>query len=416
MLKYLTKHKYLCFFLALWILLSAGRSLALDVNETINILQAGAQSQQAISQSFDQMWEDILNSALYDTIATLGALAAVLLILYNYIDFYEKLQQSGGSWTVLLKRVIWLVVVFSLLINQAALFRTFTFTLRNVWNGINSAVLTEPLIVNQQLLNAYNEVTGGITLQQYYSQRLTQCQAIPEADRREQCIQTAQESVNTIAQQQNYSPNFAERVINGLGAAVANAIEQQMVILMLSLAIAVQWLVEISWILTALVGPLFLGLSMLPVSQKGLWGWLIAFCSIGFYKLCFNILVGLVAYLNGQTPSLNGLLFSVAVGILCPILAFVLAAGGGMGIFTSLASAASAVAAPVAGAAGSMALRGGMGAARGGGRIVGHAIGRSPVGQAVGSRFSQAASKLGNSHAGRILRTIYQDSQTPLRK
>ena len=109
--------------------------------------------------------------------------------------------------------------------------------------------------------------------------------------------------------------------------------------------------------LTAVAGPIAVGGTLLPVKQKSLFAWLIAFYSIGLYKLFFNILTGMVAMVMLRS-SLNNLVFAVAVGLLSPILALVLAAGGGLATFTSLASIGGAIAVGVASAGASLAVGG----------------------------------------------------------
>ncbi|MCT7997474.1 hypothetical protein [Laspinema olomoucense] len=110
--------------------------------------------------------------------------------------------------------------------------------------------------------------------------------------------------------------------------------------LLISLSIAFQWIVEISWLLTALLGPLAVGGSLLPVGQKAIWAWLSGFFSVAMVKLSFNIISGLVATLIVKAEQNDPLIFAFAVGLLSPILAVILASGAGMAVFNSLSSLA----------------------------------------------------------------------------
>ncbi len=51
-----------------------------------------------------------------------------------------------------------------------------------------------------------------------------------------------------------------------------------------ALAIAFQWIIEVCMLLTALLGPLAVGGSLLPVGQKAIFAWLTGFFSVGMIK------------------------------------------------------------------------------------------------------------------------------------
>jgi hypothetical protein len=48
-------------------------------------------------------------------------------------------------------------------------------------------------------------------------------------------------------------------------------------------------------LVTALVGPVFLGLSLFPVGTKPLITWGVSFLTLGFCKICFSLISGLSA-------------------------------------------------------------------------------------------------------------------------
>lgn len=113
--------------------------------------------------------------------------------------------------------------------------------------------------------------------------------------------------------------------------------------MLFGVGIAFQWLVEITLLLTALISPLAVAGSLLPLQQRPLFTWLLGFYSVGLCKLFYNIIVGLVAYIlsnntSSGNPSGGTIIIAIAVGILSPILAVGLAAGGGMATFMSLGS------------------------------------------------------------------------------
>jgi hypothetical protein len=105
---------------------------------------------------------------------------------------------------------------------------------------------------------------------------------------------------------------------------------------------AFQWgfvnLVQISMLLTALVGPIAVALSLLPFGGKPIFAWMTGFFSLGFIQIMYNIIIGLAAVviLNANTFDTNGYL--VLIAILAPALAIALASGGGLAIFNIMLS------------------------------------------------------------------------------
>jgi hypothetical protein len=68
------------------------------------------------------------------------------------------------------------------------------------------------------------------------------------------------------------------------------------------------------------------------------------FWSLGMAKLSLNIVTGLAATAIAASAQLDTLSIAITLGLLAPILALSLSAGGGMAIFSAIVSAASAAA------------------------------------------------------------------------
>ena len=121
----------------------------------------------------------------------------------------------------------------------------------------------------------------------------------------------------------------AQRFMNAPALFIVEAI-------MMAMQGAFQACIECSMLLTGLLGPIALGASLLPVGAKPLYAWLTGFFSLGMCKLCLNIITGLVAsaiHNSGPTDTLGT---AIALGLLSPLLAIALSAGGGMAVFNSL--------------------------------------------------------------------------------
>jgi hypothetical protein len=336
----------------MWILANA--------QQTQQVLQNGVSTQQAVAQSMAQLWNDTLNSPMYEAIAEIGVLfftGTIAIFILNWVKGVFQDEHNPVHW----EQWILLAVAVALLANQGALLKNLTFSMRDLMNATNEKVLQSSLINGADLISAFNQVSNGAGIQSWYNQQVRTCQMIPDPAQRQQCLDDATILANQLAQQGG-SNNVTNQP--GFLSAIGSAVETAMVGLLLALGVAVQWLVEISWMLTAFAGPIAVGGTLLPVKQKSLFAWLIAFYSVGLYKLFFNILTGMVAMVMLGANNVNSLIFAVAVGLLSPILALVLAAGGGLATFTSLASIGGAVAGAVATGGASLAAGGAAMAAR----------------------------------------------------
>jgi hypothetical protein len=99
--------------------------------------------------------------------------------------------------------------------------------------------------------------------------------------------------------------------------------------------------VEVMMLVTALVGPIFLGLSLFPVTNKPFIPWAISFLSLGFCKICYTLIAGLAAVamvFNG--PGTDMLVVSTVIGLLAPVLAFSIASGSGLAALTQVSYSA----------------------------------------------------------------------------
>ena len=100
--------------------------------------------------------------------------------------------------------------------------------------------------------------------------------------------------------------------------------------------IAFQQAFEISLLLTALLGPLAVGMSLLPVEAKAFVAWVTALFSIGVAKLSLNIVTGVAATLVANAKAGDHFWFLVFSAFLAPTLAMSLAAGGGMAAWSAI--------------------------------------------------------------------------------
>lgn len=371
--------------------------LLANVQQAQQILQGGSVAQQAVSQAMNDLWNSTLNSTMYNAIAEIGVLfftGTIAIFLYYWVKGLLEDGNSAVPW----EQWILLAVAVALLANQGSLMRDLTFSMRDLMNATNQKVLQSSSFNGTTLTSAFNQTSSGTGVQSWYNQQVQTCQGIPDPVQQQKCVDDAKVLAQQLAQQGG-SGNLVNQ--SGILSGFSSMIETALVGFLFALGVAVQWLVEICWILTAFAGPIAVGGTLLPVKQKSLFAWLIAFYSIGLYKLFFNILVGMVAMVMVKSNSLNSLVFAVAVGLLSPILALVLAAGGGLATLTSLASIGGAVAGAVASGGTSLAL----GGATMAGRMPAH-----PAMRRLGSAYQNNVP----SSVRKRIRVISRDATTPI--
>ncbi len=300
------------------------------------ISQEGAEASAAITEAMNGLWNDVLGGSLYAAIAKLGVFFAIGTLIIFIVQWFKALVD--GDYPQAFSEIIWPLIVIVLLSNQAQLLATCTLQLRNVINTVNQTVLTSTA-GSLTMEQAYYQVTQQIGNEDVARSLLSQCAGIADPQQQEECLRNAVRQSQELTQNQQDSNFLTVDLGKPIVEAIQNTLQTSIKGWLIAFSIAFQWIVEISFLLTALLGPLAVGGSLLPVGQKAIFAWLTGFFSVGMVKLSFNIIVGLVATLVARSNTENNsMIFAFATGLLAPILSLVLAAGGGMAVFNSLSS------------------------------------------------------------------------------
>ncbi len=298
------------------------------------IVDDGIAAGEAVSQAMDRLWTDVLGGGLYGAIANLGIFFAVGTLLIFIVQWTREMidGDTGKGFT----EIIWPIIVIFLLSNNGQPLVTVTQGLRGIINQTNTTLLSSTS-ASIQLQSAYQRVMVRTGRGDAIQSLISQCNAIADPTQQNQCLQNAAQQAREIEARVNNDNRPAW--LRGIGDFFNTNIFQLAARgWLLTMAIAFQWIVEICMLLTALMGPLAVGGSLLPVGSKAIYAWLTGFFSVGMIKLCFNIISGLVATLVLNAGDSDPMIFAFAVGLLAPILSLLLAAGGGKAIFNSFSS------------------------------------------------------------------------------
>ncbi|MEM8804450.1 MAG: hypothetical protein AAGF01_00160 [Cyanobacteria bacterium P01_G01_bin.38] len=326
--------------------------------DTAEIIEGGQIASEAVAESWNQLWESVLQGGLYFALARVGILFAVATLLLFLTQWTRQMVEGESSRAY--TDFIWPLLVIVLLSNNGSRLAAFTLTLRDYINQINQEVLTYTA-ADIRLQEAYQIAVLEDSVEQTIVQRRNQCYELQNPEERANCIQLAAAEAQTFIEDyraRTGNPNALSRALeeaqagenaieSGLrfsGALIGSGFQTATRGILMALHIAFQWLIEASMLLTATLGPMAVGGSLLPVGAKPIMAWLTGFFSIAVAKLSFNILSGLVSLAVLNAENSHPLIAPFFLGLLAPILSLALASGGGMAVFGSLTGAVGVIA------------------------------------------------------------------------
>ena len=326
--------------------------------DAADIIEGGQVASEAVAESWNQLWDSVLQGGLYFALARVGVLFAVATLLF-FLTQWTRQMVAGESHQAY-TNLIWPLLVIILLSNNGDRLAAITLDIRSYINQVNQDVLAYTA-ADMRLQEAYQIAIVEDSVEQTIVQRRNQCYELQNPEDWATCIQSAAAEAREFIEEYRAStgnPNALSRaweeaqasdnpIDSGLrfgGALIGSGFQTVTRGILMALHIAFQWLIEASMLLTATLGPLAVGGSLLPVGAKPLFAWLTGFFSLAIAKLSFNILSGLVSLAVLNAENSHPLIAPFFLGLLAPILSLALASGGGMTVFGALTSAAGVIA------------------------------------------------------------------------
>ncbi|OLP17460.1 hypothetical protein BST81_16860 [Leptolyngbya sp. 'hensonii'] len=325
-----------------------------------------AAASRLIQTAWDSVWEKTVNTAqtsVYTVLLAIASAIAVFCLLFWAITWVRALLNDEGMRPA--PEFIWVILVMLLLrgpgdMNIAGL-TTGMRSLINSFNAQATQLMNQTLEVDQKIA----EVASYSGLSSRLQELRSRCNAEVGTEALQSCLDNTKAQAQQIIdeyRQQFPVGAFADQATTLFDTAWSNPAEsvQQainatsrltlspvlMVIEAVSLLVQAvfQYLIEMSMLITALLGPIAVGATLLPTHAGGkpIVLWLTAFWSVGLCKLCLNVVSGVATaamYGAGEDP----VLVSMTLGIAAPILALAMAAGGGMKVFDAMSAAAGSI-------------------------------------------------------------------------
>ncbi|MUG93836.1 hypothetical protein F7734_16015 [Scytonema sp. UIC 10036] len=330
-----------------------------------DILSGGATTTQSLADSWNAQWVDLLqnntSNNLYGSLTNLGIFFAVGTLLFFMMQWLRDVLDNEYSRP--LSALIWPFIVVILLANpgNGTILSNLTLGLRNFINNVNQQVVQagDSNQTYQQALNLSiaEEIAGSYLRPCQTLTGIQQTQCFTEARKKidslwvdyrslygdKTWIYRLETKVNLVLDNPG---NESELALNSfVGGTVQTSIKS----FLISLQFAFQNLIESTMLLLAVLGPLAVGGSLLPVSGKPIFAWLTGFLSVGIAKISFSIIAVLTAavIINGPAEDVSAdpdlMWFIIFLGILAPILSLVLAGLGGLTVFNTISNTTSLV-------------------------------------------------------------------------
>jgi hypothetical protein len=282
------------------------------------------------------------------------------------LDFVRKWlsDEVNGVWA--LQDLIWPVIIILFTANNGALLAGFSRGFRDTLNDFNLQVV-RVVAKEQDLEKTLNELGAYAVIDAKLVTARGQCNTITDNKRLTQCLDEQNKALQGILQQyqQEYGltvkykqleasvkeglRNPGEALVDGVRTRVNNAVNLALspamalvIVFMAACQYCFQQLIEVSMLLTAIMGPLALSASLLPFGAKPIFAWLTAFWSLSLLKLSYNVIAGLTAIAIYQTSGTETLGSAIFFGLFSPLLAIAMAAGGGLAVFNGILAASGA--------------------------------------------------------------------------
>ncbi len=346
----------------LWLLVS---TIPGEIPKEIGAAEIGEGTQKAarsVVQSFNGSWQELADGRSPIFIATVRVsliFATVLIALWG-IPWIKTILEEGYSQKTVDKLIYPLLVVFLLSINNGSLLSNTCLLGRSTINYLDNQVL-QVTINNIKIEQVIRQANMNQTLRQMLEAKVAECKLLPSSDSSDRnreassdknqegldsqsvCIQAAVTQVRQIAQNyQNQQGAFKFDFDLGkiMTSSINSQIQREMQVIFSVLQTGFVFLIEITALLNAYIAPVFLSLSLLPGQSKLIHAWLSGWLGLGLLKVSYTIIIGIAASTVVSSGDTAPLLLPLLQAVLSPILAVIIASGGGVALFTGLGSMA----------------------------------------------------------------------------
>ena len=344
-----------------------------DSGDSDSTWVASQESARIIKEVIEGLWKQVGASPIYTGILAVAKVMLGIGLLFILYRLYYQLTESTKTIDLraIVAAFIWPIIAIALLVetpnlvggniqtNQTNLW-AISIALKNVINKFDEAVVSgitggkNPLAVLNQVQGAYQEAVEAMNNCQQQSDtkarltcgRLVAESIINDPNSTPKLIEMAksyeQSASDALAQlesgaggQETGTPSGSESDsgkldLNALEGAnnhplvkLANQFVQPIIQgLLIAIYVMFELVLEISLLLVAIVAPLAVGMSLLPLQTRTLTTWLAGVVALGMTKISFHILTNLASYF-GVDANYGGINMAVfmLIGVAAPFIA-----------------------------------------------------------------------------------------------
>ena len=325
-----------------------------------DLINSGTTTAKTIAESWDKQWIDLLqtnaSNNLYKSLTNLGIFFAVGTFLFFMIQWLRDLLQE--EYARPLSALIWpfIVVILLNISNNGSILSSLTLAVRGLINNVN-----QEIVVTADAHQTYQQALNMSVAEELAGSFLRPCESLT-GQQQNRCFTIASQKIQPLWQE--YRSLYGDQVWiirlenkinqirygtyiseNNFDSLLGSTTQTTIKSFLISLQYAFQNLIEATMLLIAVLGPLAVGSSLLPVAGKPIFAWMIGFLSLGIAKISFNIIAIITAsvIVNGPGNNINAdpdlLWFIIFMGILAPILSLIVAIAGGFAIFMAVNTA-----------------------------------------------------------------------------
>jgi hypothetical protein len=341
-----------------------------------------------IPVAIQKLWKLAMEGSLYGLVSSISGAIAIFAVGFWCVKFYQALEEGTSKSVV--NQLIYPVILVMLLANGGSNMSKLTLTTRDMMNNVNSMV-NQVISSEVSIKSANAALSNNFWVSLAVNASYKACASSPYPDRIVSCLNGAKiqadgwvgaqnpgvsnsadfqaqldkwknaqmasndelaKRAKEIVVAQNTSPaNSSAGATNPInssatptlgGVASLSVLDEKyytnqsnldsVVSTIMSFRKGFTYIVEIMILVDALIGPIFLGLSLFPVGTKPLIAWGVSFLSLGFCKICYSLISGLssIAFVFAGPENTDMTVVAVVLGLLSPVLAFSIASGSGI--------------------------------------------------------------------------------------
>lgn len=277
-------------------------------------------------------WDLALDGQVYATLANVGRGFALISLFISLIQFFREASERSAEGKIRsIGEFIWPIIVIALLTNNASLLRSSTKNIRDGFNTVNDLVVKNAL-PGRSLVAEFQKATDEGVAKEQIGAVFSRCISLSN-ELQKKCLEEAPAAIDKIVAQypgvdslEEYSEKAKEAVkdsrnadVTTLNAFLTDKDEAKARRDQLTQQIGFQNLLELALLSTALLAPLAVGLSILPIRSKPLYGWFSAFFSLGLTKIVFTFSIGIISSFALAAKLFDSLFVSNLAGTFIPL-------------------------------------------------------------------------------------------------